>query len=306
MAKQINYTVERRKREGKCSRCENLSEKGKRFCLKHLLESSKQAKDRRKKLLRDGLCTACAKEKSEENRTQCLSCNNKGKEKRKQYKGDRKCTTCGADNKDSFYVQCSRCRGTAAEKTLIRSCNRSRENICCKCKGVLDTQFKHCNKCLSQRSTSYKKASGNGVCPGCRIIVENPDRVYCESCLDIFRIKNKERSAVLKKQVMDGYGGKCSCCGEEELIFLNIDHVYENGSIERKNGIKGNVMYRKLRDENFPPGYQVLCFNCNFAKHHLGKCPHGSIKKSPDYTSSGTASYASMFDDSIIFAAGSG
>jgi hypothetical protein len=33
-----------------------------------------------------------------------------------------------------------------------------------------------------------------------------------------------------------------------------------------------------LRKNNHPPGYRVLCFNCNFAIYHLGSCPHALRK----------------------------
>lgn len=29
----------------------------------------------------------------------------------------------------------------------------------------------------------------------------------------------------LKHQVYKAYGGKCSCCDESEILFLQIDHV---------------------------------------------------------------------------------
>ena len=29
-----------------------------------------------------------------------------------------------------------------------------------------------------------------------------------------------------------------------------------------------------LEKNNFPSGFQILCWNCNFAKGSLGKCPH--------------------------------
>ena len=33
-------------------------------------------------------------------------------------------------------------------------------------------------------------------------------------------------------------------------------------------------IYRYLKIRGFPPGYQVLCHNCNQAKGFYGKCPH--------------------------------
>lgn len=74
-----------------------------------------------------------------------------------------------------------------------------------------------------------------------------------------------------KKEVIKYYGGVCSCCGVTELVFLNIDHIDPNTKIDKTD--KGSKLYRRLRRLGFPMGYQVLCFNCNFAKSN-GGCSH--------------------------------
>ena len=77
---------------------------------------------------------------------------------------------------------------------------------------------------------------------------------------------------------MDNYGGKCACCGIDELCFLTIDHINNDGFIERgtkKNGPSGYFMYKKIIAKGYPNDLQVMCFNCNIAKQHNdGKCPH--------------------------------
>lgn len=71
------------------------------------------------------------------------------------------------------------------------------------------------------------------------------------------------------------YGLQCACCGESELTFLAIDHIDGGGRKHRKSlGADGGAFYSWLRKENYPPGFQTLCHNCNWAKHVLGKCPH--------------------------------
>lgn len=65
---------------------------------------------------------------------------------------------------------------------------------------------------------------------------------------------------------------KCKCCGELELEFLTMDHIDGGGNEHRK--VTRNI-YRYLKINNFPPGYQVLCMNCNFSKHlGNGICIH--------------------------------
>ncbi len=87
-------------------------------------------------------------------------------------------------------------------------------------------------------------------------------------------VKNRQE----KELVLAAYGGsQCACCGETQLLFLTIDHLADNGAQERKDiGIRGGTaFYRFLRKADYPPGYQVLCFNCNAGKHmNAGICPH--------------------------------
>jgi len=85
--------------------------------------------------------------------------------------------------------------------------------------------------------------------------------------------------------VVAAYGGHCACCGERELVFLAIDHKEGGGSTHRRSLTRNGEIcgsynfYGWLVRNGFPPGFQVLCHNCNFAKSH-GGCPHAARKKS--------------------------
>lgn len=85
--------------------------------------------------------------------------------------------------------------------------------------------------------------------------------------------KEKVKRDKLRGEVINAYGGKCNCCGESELVFLALDHVNGGGRKDMKeNGTKAH--YRRAKRENYPPTFQVLCHNCNMAKHINGICPH--------------------------------
>lgn len=91
----------------------------------------------------------------------------------------------------------------------------------------------------------------------------------------------------IKDFVIDGYGGKCACCGKTDRDFLQLDHVNGGGS---KMSKEKNKMwhYRDARDRNFPPDYQVLCSNCNMSKHFgKGVCVHQRKKPSADVLTEG-------------------
>jgi len=72
----------------------------------------------------------------------------------------------------------------------------------------------------------------------------------------------------LKQTVLDHYCGepaRCVLCGIDDLRILTIDHV-DGGGKKHRSSHKlhgGPDFYRWLRDQEFPPGYRVLCFNCN-------------------------------------------
>jgi hypothetical protein len=70
---------------------------------------------------------------------------------------------------------------------------------------------------------------------------------------------------------------ECACCGETELVFLALDHVRNDGADHRRELAeegRGASLARELARQGWPEGYQVLCSNCNWAKHVLGACPH--------------------------------
>ena len=88
----------------------------------------------------------------------------------------------------------------------------------------------------------------------------------------------RERQRV-KDEVFAAYGGyRCACCPETEPLFMSLDHIHNDGAAERKrlgHGGSGIAFYRSLQRLGYPPGYQVLCMNCNFGKRmNGGVCPH--------------------------------
>lgn len=83
----------------------------------------------------------------------------------------------------------------------------------------------------------------------------------------------------LRLDVLSAYSGgspHCACCKEHRLPFLTLDHPAGDGGKERREqGHRGGTaQYRRLRQAGFPPGYRVLCWNCNCATSNGGICPH--------------------------------
>lgn len=85
--------------------------------------------------------------------------------------------------------------------------------------------------------------------------------------------KRKIARQKLFSEVVMHYGGKCSCCGESNMKFLTIDHINNDGA-EHKRKI-GRGVHRWLKKNNYPEGFQTLCWNCNCGRaRNGGICPH--------------------------------
>lgn len=70
---------------------------------------------------------------------------------------------------------------------------------------------------------------------------------------------------------------ECACCGQKERDFLTIDHIKGGGNRDSSElGIPrgGSSLYRWLIRNGYPPGFQVLCINCNLSKAKHGACIH--------------------------------
>ena len=104
--------------------------------------------------------------------------------------------------------------------------------------------------------------------------------VYKEDLTKKHKIYMANYVPKLKWEVLAAYSDGnpvCKCCGEKDVRFLSLDHIKNNGAKERRElKKKGYAFYAYLRKRGFPQnGYQVLCYNCNFAKRSYNEvCPH--------------------------------
>ena len=101
------------------------------------------------------------------------------------------------------------------------------------------------------------------------------DRLHnmCKECTiaqgKIYRDRNR-------LDVIQHYGGKCECCGEDTLEFLAIDHINNDGA-EHRRKIGNMSIYLWIIQNKYPDGFRVLCHNCNSSRGYYGYCPHQNI-----------------------------
>jgi len=129
------------------------------------------------------------------------------------------------------------------------------------------------------KSKEYKKQYGinfrlnNKIKGLCRCEKERIEpHTYCFECLKKARSHNSRQHAHWRTLCFDHYGNKCECCGEDNSVFLELDHVNNDGKKHRQ--IAGPHLARWLSMNNFPSEWeiQILCANCHAAKTRLGNC----------------------------------
>jgi hypothetical protein len=157
---------------------------------------------------------------------------------------------------------CKECSRLDAIERRRRNKERTELHSCPRCGDVLPwsecSATGYCKPCAVERSLEWQ--------------AENPERFRA-----LMRASLKRRNDELRLECVEGYGGKCVCCGEAEEVFLEFDHVNDDGKEHRAalgSGASRDMWWRWLIKNNFPPEIQLLCANCHTAKTKRGVCPH--------------------------------
>mgnify|MGYP001565151046 FL=1 len=80
-----------------------------------------------------------------------------------------------------------------------------------------------------------------------------------------------------RKRAIERLGNKCACCGEHRRTMLQIDHIHNDGYIERagKSAYSTRIARKVLVLSDPHARYQVLCGSCNHSKaRNGGTCEH--------------------------------
>ena len=144
--------------------------------------------------------------------------------------------------------------------------------VCTNCKKELPTTSEYFYK--SKRLKSGLRCECISCGKRSRELYRNSrkDKSYYLRNKDKINKRNNFNHGVLKELVISHYDGCCAVCGESRLPFLTMDHINNDGG---GSGSSGSIFYRWLKRNNFPPGFQVLCWNHNFLKQlKLNKLAH--------------------------------
>lgn len=165
------------------------------------------------------------------------------------------------------------CKCTNATRRL-----KQKENFkvgLCRCGGVREYNKSKCIKCLikqrKHRSSLRLSRARLNKCTIC----SKPAKLGNRHCIRHLSLKSSKINSdyiKIKLAVFAYYGTYCVCCGEQNIDFLTIDHITNDGGYHRRK--VGNGLYRWLVKNNFPAGFQVLCMQCNSSKSRHGQCIH--------------------------------
>lgn len=93
---------------------------------------------------------------------------------------------------------------------------------------------------------------------------------YNEGNREQYNKRNRERNLRIRNEMLEAYGGKCVNCGVANRDLLDLDHINDDGYLDRHRSEHGRTsahMPDRLRKLGFPKDrYQLLCKNCNWLK----------------------------------------
>lgn len=169
-----------------------------------------------------------------------------------------------------------RCRCACGRETILPGKDlRSGNTKSCGCRGRKTRAV--CDKCGVEkyRHEFYYNKNISAYRTTCNTCSRR--EVPSEKLQERYR-KGSDKRRSIRRQALAHYGGKCACCGETNEAFLAFDHI--NGGDTRHRGQpdrrKSGTIAMWLMRNGYPGGFQVLCHNCNWAKHILGVCSHQS------------------------------
>ena len=172
----------------------------------------------------------------------------------------------------------SRCAICLSRNRARHAARVSKRKACglCRCGKPQAAGRPSCQSCLSKNLVAQRlrrnRVKNGLVCGSCGSLPVDGKRL-CQQCLELARINGVARNRRARNLVLDHYGRQCAICVETIDAFLTIDHVNNDGAQHRKectHGIGGNVLYRWLVRNDFPEGFQTLCYNCNCSKTRFG------------------------------------
>lgn len=158
-------------------------------------------------------------------------------------------------------VKCTKC-GVEKDPTAFKKDPRKRNGL-----------SSHCRECTNAARLAWhhKNAESQKI----------KMKEYRSENKEYFKRKGRERGVKNKLIAMTYYcNGKPYCvgCGVENMEVLTLDHINEDGAEHRRVESMGSTSDWVVQN-GLPSGFQVLCWNCNNAKHRHQSVPVYTYKE---------------------------
>ncbi len=233
-----------------------------------------------------GLCKKCKIKDATNKSNKCVDCD---REYYRQFYKSRKelglCIKCHRKNSRDTLL-CLTCASFAKRRQKDRRVLAKKDFLCVSCGQSTDGQRTECEKCWTKRNDRFFSLSSTayleGKCGQCLRNTAKDGLKTCSECLEKSRQHYKKKKHQIQKKnkdlkllIFDHYGHKCACCGENNTLLLNVDHINNDGNKHRLKVKNSLGVYKEIVDLKFPSSYQLLCWNCNMGKYlNGGICPH--------------------------------
>lgn len=171
------------------------------------------------------------------------------------------CVNCGIRPLVPPFQKCEVCR--ERDRKYYHKRKAKAPELCYSCRAPRDNpKSQYCTGCRDRKDELRWARVAAGKCSACAHREPRPGHKLCGTCLDY----GKNRYLALKDAAFRAYGGYvCRWCGCTDRVVLNIDHVHNDGNRQRAE-LGTACILTWLKQNEYPPGYQVLCRNCNWAK----------------------------------------
>lgn len=189
------------------------------------------------------------------------------------------CTKCGVEFETPTKQrrECDGCQANRRSPTynrrrlagLCTGCGKGPQEdgqLCLACRPI------HRERIKLQQRRRKARLRVDGLCTVCFNFSSRKGLKLCERCTE----RSNRYTKKLRQEVFENYGNSCECCGEDNICFLTIDHINDDGAEDRRRvaSLK-TTFYTDLKRRGFPKdGLRVLCMNCNWGRRYTGVCPH--------------------------------
>lgn len=122
------------------------------------------------------------------------------------------------------------------------------------------------------------------ICVVCQKTDARPNLKTCQACMPKCAKRAKKHRKNVREQILKFYGNFCECCGESDPMFLTLDHINNDGTIQRAKFTAEHAYYawivREAKKGNIQNDLRTLCYNCNLGRfRNGGVCPHKQSKE---------------------------